>query len=420
MKIRTVATLSLAFVLVAVAALLAARAGAADASGEHPAPAGSGAEAARGPHGGRLLRDGDFAVEITIFEAGVPPEFRVYSITAEKPVDPAKVDLAIDLHRFGGRVDEIRFRPRENYLLGDREVGEPHSFAVKVAATHAGTAHRWEYDSWEGRTEIAPEAAAESGIRIETAGPATVRTRIRLNGRMVPNQDRIDHVAPRYAGVVLEARKRLGERVAKGDVLAVIESNESLRPYEVRSPIAGTVIRRDVTPGEFADGEDTLYAVADLASVWLDAYVRPEDFARLKVGQEAVVSSSTEAEEATGRIVYLSPVGSGETQTLLARVELANGDGRLWPGLFVTGEIVVDEAEVPVAVRSKALQTFRDWSVVCLTDGRVYQAMPVEIGRRDQEWSEILRGVGAGQRYAAEGSFIVKADVGKSGATHEH
>jgi cobalt-zinc-cadmium efflux system membrane fusion protein len=390
------------------------------AAAQHAAPASAGAEEARGPHGGRLLRDGAFAVEITIFETGVPPEFRVYSFSAEEAVDPATVDLAVQLLRFGGRVDEIRFRPRENYLLGDREVEEPHSFAVKVTATHAGTTHRWEYESWEGRTEIAPEAAAGSGIRIETAGPATIRMRLRLNGRIVPNEDRLAHVAPRYAGVVLEARKRLGERVAKGDVLAVIESNESLRPYEVRSPIGGTVIRKDVTPGEFADGEDVLYSVADLASVWVDAFVRPDDFARLKVGQEAVVSNGAEAEGAMGRIAYLSPVGSAETQMLLARVELANGEGRLRPGLFVTAEVVVDEVAVPVAVRAAALQTFRDWNVVFLTDGRIYQAMPVEIGRRDQEWAEIRHGVEAGQQYAAQGSFIVKADVGKSGATHEH
>jgi cobalt-zinc-cadmium efflux system membrane fusion protein len=418
MKSRTSVTVYVALALTA-AAFGMLSAGASRVGGEHAASMSAGVEEARGPHGGRLLRDDDFAVEITIFAVGVPPEFRVYSFSAEQPVDPAKVDLAVQLLRFGGRVDEIHFRPRENYLLGDREVEEPHSFAVKVTATYAGRTRRWEYESWEGRTEISPEAAAGSGITIEIAGPATVRTRLRLNGRIVPNEDRLAHVAPRYAGVVLEARKRLGERVAKGDVLAVIESNESLRPYEIRSPIGGTVIGKDVTPGEFADGEDVLYAVADLASVWVDAFVRPEDFARLKLGQEAVVSNAGEPEGAIGRIAYLSPVGSAETQMLLARVELPNGEGRLRPGLFVTAEVVVDEAAVPVAVRTAALQTFRDWNVVFLTDGRIYQAMPVEIGRRDEEWSEILRGVSGGQRYAAQGSFVVKADVGKSVATHE-
>ncbi|MGH7859577.1 MAG: efflux RND transporter periplasmic adaptor subunit, partial [Candidatus Binatia bacterium] len=154
--------------------------------------------------------------------------------------------------------------------------------------------------------------------------------------------------------------------------------------------------------------------------VWVDAFVRLEDFARLKVGQEVVVSGSAGEGGTAGRILYLSPVGSGETQTLLARAELPNLAGRLRPGLFVTAGVVVEETEVPVAVRAQAIQTFRASDVVFLTAGRVFQAMPVEIGRRDGEWAEIRRGVEAGQRYAAEGSFVVKADVGKSGATHEH
>jgi cobalt-zinc-cadmium efflux system membrane fusion protein len=86
----------------------------------------------------------------------------------------------------------------------------------------------------------------------------------------------------------------------------------------------------------------------------------------------------------------------------------------------VTATIVVDEAEVPLSVAATALQTYRDWDVVFLNDGSVFQAMPVELGRHDQNRVEITAGLTAGQRYAAENSFIVKADVGKSGASHDH
>src|SRR6266850_1666528 len=68
----------------------------------HDAPA---AEAAKGPHGGRLLSDGDFATEVTIFERGVPPEFRVFFYEKNQPIDPAVAKVTIELHRFGGRVD---------------------------------------------------------------------------------------------------------------------------------------------------------------------------------------------------------------------------------------------------------------------------------------------------------------------------
>jgi cobalt-zinc-cadmium efflux system membrane fusion protein len=168
------------------------------------------------------------------------------------------------------------------------------------------------------------------------------------------------------------------------------------------------------------DGDHTVYTVGDLSTVWLALAVPPADAGRLRVGEAVVVDGVEGAEAVTGRLVTVSPLGSERTQTLVARGELPNPDGRLRPGLFATAEVVVEEAEVPVAVRPEALQTFRDWDVVYLTDGRVFQAMPVEIGRRDREWVEIRSGVEAGQRYAGRGSFVVKADVGKSGATHEH
>jgi membrane fusion protein, heavy metal efflux system len=99
---------------------------------------------------------------------------------------------------------------------------------------------------------------------------------------------------------------------------------------------------------------------------------------------------------------------------------LENSDGTWRPGLFVDGEIVVEESEVPVAVRSSALQTFRDWDVVFMQDRNIFEIAILELGRRDEEWVEVVSGLKAGQKYVADNSFIIKADIGKSGATHDH
>lgn len=390
---------------------------AASSGAEHAAKA---EEAAKGPHGGRLLSDGHFAVEVTIFERGVPPEFRVYAYENGQRIDPAAVNLDIALRRFGGRVDQIRFQKRDDYLIGDQEIIEPHSFQVDVTAGAREKTHRWTYDSWEGRTEMSPEAIAASEISLETIGPATISTTITANGRIVPNEEHLAHVIPRYPGIVREARKRLGDAVAKGETVAVVESNQSLQPYDVRSPIAGTVIAKDVLPGEYAREADVIYTIADLSTVWANLNVHHQDFQVVKVGQTVTVETGQRVEKTTGTIIYVSPFGAEQTQTLLARAEIANPNGAWRPGLFVTGRIIVEQANVPAAVKATALQTFRDWDVVFLIDGAVFQAFPVELGRRDDEWVEITAGVSAGQRYAAENSFVVKADIGKSGATHDH
>ncbi len=418
-KVSDRATLLLLFALSAISLLAGCESG---VSSERPHGEHGEAkqEAVKGPHGGRLLEDGGFAVEVTIFERGVPPEFRVYSYDNNEPIDPRRVELSIDLHRFGGRVDQFRFQPREDYLIGDQVVEEPHSFDVEVVAERSGATHRWQYESYEGRTEISPAAIASSGISIETVGSATINTVVRAHGRIVPNEDHLAHFVPRYPGIVKEVRKRLGDAVARGDVLAVIESNESLQAYEVKSSISGTVIAKDVTPGEFTSESDAIYTVADLSTVWADLNVVREDFQHLRVGQTAVLETGEGIARAEGPLIYLSPFGAETTQTLLARVEIANPSGDWRPGLFVTGEILVEQAQVPTAVKTVALQTFRDWDVVFLNDGTIFQVAPLELGRRDTEWVEVISGAKNGDRYATEGSFIVKADIGKSGATHDH
>ena len=124
----------------------------------------------RGPHNGRILRDGDFALEITIFEIGVPPEFRVYPYRDGMPVDPQGVNLVIDLGRLGGRVDRFEFEPQGDLLRGDAAVLEPHSFDVTVNASSGGRDYEWTYDSYEGRTRIDARVADAMGIGLAVAG----------------------------------------------------------------------------------------------------------------------------------------------------------------------------------------------------------------------------------------------------------
>ena len=154
--------------LVAAMALLMGCNGATSGHHDHDHSSMGHAEAAeaeppRGPHGGRLLSDGDFALELAVFETGVPPEFRAWVTEDGVPVAPGNVDLHVTLTRLGGVRDEIGFAPHEDFLRGDTVVYEPHSFVVTIEARHGGTTYRWEYDNFEGRTRIGPEIAAAFG-----------------------------------------------------------------------------------------------------------------------------------------------------------------------------------------------------------------------------------------------------------------
>ena len=272
----------------------------------------------------------------------------------------------------------------------------------------------------ESRVKIAPEAVNAAGIGIEVVRPAVVRSTLRVTGRIAPNEDRMAHMIPRFPGVVKEVRKRLGDRVEQGDVLAVVQSNESLELYEIRSQIAGTVIKKHVTPGEFVAEDEDVYVVADLGSVWVDLNVYRQDFAGLALGQKVRLDAGEGIPPAESTIGYISPFGAPSTQTMLARVELPNPDGAWRPGLFVTGDVVLDERRAERAVKVAALQTLEGRAVVFVREGDAFEARQVTVGRRDHELAEILSGLEGGESYAAANSFVLKAELGKGSAAHDH
>src|SRR3546814_8493598 len=119
-------------------ALMLAACGGADTSQAGLAEPAADADYERGPHNGRMLRDGDFALEVTIFETGVPPQFRLYAYDGGKPLAPRALQARIELHRPACQVDAFAFKPVEDYLVGDGTVIDPHSFAVAVAGPPAG------------------------------------------------------------------------------------------------------------------------------------------------------------------------------------------------------------------------------------------------------------------------------------------
>ena len=181
----------------------------------------------RGPHGARLLTDGNLRVEMTIYETGVPPQFRIYPYDgAGKPLPPKEVTLEVQLHRLGGRVDRITFVPEADYLRGQETVEEPHSFDVKVSATHAGTHHQWSYSQIEGKVQLGADQIRSAGMTIETAAAREMVTTIELPGEVKADETRYAHVVPRLQGVITSVTKKEGDQVRRGDVLAVLNSRE--------------------------------------------------------------------------------------------------------------------------------------------------------------------------------------------------
>lgn len=389
---------------------------ASDASGERAVVSD---EYERGPNRGRMLRKDDFALEITIFEDGVPPEYHVYAYENDKLVDPAKVQMTLSLYRLDGEVNTFNFTPQKDFLKGDGVVTEPHSFDVKVQASYNGENHNWEFASYEGRTKIEADSAEASGIVIERVGPATIKETVPLTGRIVLNRNTTANVKARFPGVIRSVKKEQGEIVNAGDVMATVESNDSLQVYSITSPIKGVVISRSANIGDVA-GDAPLFVVADLSDVWAEFHVFPRDVARVQTGQKVTVTSMENAINGEGTITALLPLTETATQTVVARVPIDNSQGVWRSGMTVQGKAVVKEREVPLAVKASGLQAFRDFTVVFAQIGETYEVRMLDLGLNDGEYVEVLGGIKPDTPYVSENSFLIKADIEKSGASHDH
>jgi cobalt-zinc-cadmium efflux system membrane fusion protein len=287
-------------------------------------------------------------------------------------------------------------------------------------AEHEGHAdHGAHEDPGGGRIRLDAAAMAQSDIALDTAGPRRMDVTLSLQGRIVPNGERLAHVHPRFPGLIREVRKQLGQRVRKGDVLAVVESNESLQPYAVTAQINGTVIRKHAAVGETASGDEELFTVADLSTVWVDFQVYRQDFPRLKQGQRVRVNADG-GHSAETVLAYLAPVSEEHTQAMLVRATLDNRKGDWPPGLYVKGEAAVESFDAPVAVRLEGVQTLEGDPVVFVGEGEAFEARPVRLGRRDGDWVEVTEGMRAGEAYVSRNSFVLKADLGKGEVAHEH
>jgi len=271
----------------------------------------------------------------------------------------------------------------------------------------------------EGVVRLTEQQLADAQIELATAGTARIRETLPLYGRITPNAVSVRQVTARFPGVIRSIAKNFGDGVREGETLAVIESNESLLRYNVTSPISGVVTTRDANPGE-QTGERVLFTVADLSSVWVEVSLFPRDVGKVTPEQTVVVRGADDTARAEGRVIWVAPFGSSENQTLTARVLLDNANRRWAPGLYVTAEVTLNEADVPIAIRNEALQTLEERTVVFVRDADGFEPRPVQLGRRDADNTEVTSGLAAGDIYVARNSFTLKAELGKGEAEHSH
>lgn len=375
-------------------------------------------EEAKGPNNGRMLNDGDFAIELALFERGVPAEYRVYPTFKHQKVAASDVKLSITLTRLGGIEDKIKFIAAEEFLKGDMTIYEPHSFAVEINAQYQGKDYRWHFENFEGRTQISPAMAKQMGVVTEPVGAQMLEQTLTVYGQLELPVNAVRHISARYPGKVTKLNAELGQAVTKGQHLLTIESDESLQSYRVYAPIAGIISEQLITAGEQA-GRTTLLTITDASQLIAHLNVYPAEQATISLPSPVTISLPGQNVQATSKI-FDRLIGVNAQQAKIYRAKINNEKGNFTVGQFVQADIVVARFEVAKAVKRDALQGFRDFTVVYEKIGEHYEVRMLELGRIDAQWVEVLSGIKTGSDYVSGNSYLIKADIDKEGAAHDH
>lgn len=220
--------------------------------------------------------------------------------------------------------------------------------------------------------------------------------------------------------------------MTEAEIKALAETGTITPKYTVRAPIAGRVIRRDVTLGELVRPDrDSLLVVADTSTLWVLVDVPEMRLKDVAVGATARITlAAFPGESFEGKVSFISADLNEGTRTAQIRVEVDNAKGLLRPGMFAQAEIIGADTSADggkstavLAVPESAIQTIEGKPVVFVPFTEkpdTFLKRPVTLGASVGGMLPVLYGLREGEQIVVAASFILKAQLGKSSAKHEH
>ena len=185
--------------------------------------------------------------------------------------------------------------------------------------------------------------------------------------------------------------------------------------FSLTAPFTGTIIEKKAVLGELAPPDQSLFTVADLSVLWIEANLFEKDLAKVKLGAQAIVTVSVYPDELfKGRLTYISSVMDKDTRTVKARVEAPNPDGRLKPEMFATAVIHTGSSVRALMVPEGAVLLVQGQPAVFVAEKNGFESRAVEVGERAQGRVVLISGVEAGDSVVVSGAYALKARLLKS------
>lgn len=387
-----------------------------------------------------------------------------------------------------------------------------------------GASPEHDHEHHDARTDevtLTPEAIERHGVRVAAAEKLVLARSFVAPARIAFNTDAMAHVGSSVTGRIAELRVKLGDAVARGDVLAVVDSPElgeaqsdflmkksaadTARPavqfardaydrarqlldqtqgialsevqkreadlraaegalraaeasataaenklhlygmsqedvirllntgeivpqYRVLAPISGQVVEREVTLGELVRPDrDALLIIADRSTLWVLADVPESRLGDVARGGNARVNvAALKNRTIDGNVAYIAPALDPNTRSARVRVEVSGGPAVLLPGMFAQVTLLPaagTSGDAVLAVPEEAVQIVEGGPAVFVPvegEPNTFARRSVTVGRPTGGMVQVMSGLEAGEKLVVSGSFILKAELGKSGAAHEH
>lgn len=368
-----------------------------------------------------------------------------------------------------------RYLPLVLILAGAVSIAACRKAAEDPAPAGAPEAHE---ETPAGTVVLTPEAVKGGGITLEPARLRDVARTVRALGDLEFDARRVAGVAARASGRIEKLSAYAGDRVAAGKILAEIYSPDYLAVqaevlsaagraarlkggpdesaarafYEaarrklasfglsqadidalaasgearallaVTAPLSGVVLEsRAVAGAAVAEGAD-LFKLADPSTLWACVRLAEKDLGDVRPGMTATLRTQAyPGREFRGRLVLVGATLDASTRTIEGRVELANPDGVLKPGMYVEAALESTETRPVLTVPASAVQEFSVGRIVFVAAGPAAFALrPVETGETIDGRIEIRSGLADGEAVVVSGGFFLKSELMKAGLGDEH
>lgn len=272
------------------------------------------------------------------------------------------------------------------------------------------------HDDQEQLVNIDRHIAEKSMIKTAIASSGVIHEQLKIYGKTVNDPSQVSHIRARFPGTVTNVSVDIGDAVEVGDTLAYVESNESLKKYPIKALMSGVIVARHANPGEMAL-DQVLFTVANFEKIWAELHVFPGQLNQIRSGQQVVISGSEMTVKS--KIEHVIP-SQDEKPYSIARVMINNQSHDWTTGLLVSAQVNINTTESHLVVATEAIQMIENNTVVFVKREDSYVTHEVKTGRSDGQFTEILSGLSLGDEYVSENSYLIKADIEKSGASHDH